>query len=699
MKPKQLITGALTTCLLILFCFLQLKAQRLNLPAPSNLQIDSVSSVFSWSSPVRNTSCLPELRGYQVFLDGADTAFTKNTAFTFPYLVYNHSYTAGLCAVFSAGNSDTVELDFTSLYLPAPHMNCSTFNWDPPVIPVDSIPNTLIAYQIFRDGNLIEIVDPGTTEYGESDLQAGTYYYCIKAVFDLYPYGLPGEQGASLCSNECEVVVEGLELPFEETWESGSFDTNSWQHDNYWYISAQHGNPSPCAKFCPETPLDGYGLALTSELLETAQLSDGQIKLSFDIKLSNINPDSTEFLRVFLKTGEDMHLIEEFANDENMSEDWNIYTHDITDIALESDFRLMFKATGQMSSNIEGWYVDNVFIRLECFPPLNLDVEYEMYAPEWSVTWLPPGSVLQSWIRLHDNTFENEIASPDGGMGLAQRFYPNHQSYAVTKIAYFNSDSPGYEGQEEIYLLDETGENILSGPHYIVNAEPNSWVIIDVDSICIDNGGFMIATINTDPVGPSVGVDDSDYNGSLFYGCPGDWTELGELGNYYYVGSHKALIKYQVPNRQKELLGYDVYRKYYPADFQKINDVIVTDTFFVDNLGLDGDYWYTVSAVYDDCYAFSDTIWFYAGWWRLDENQSEITKIFPNPASKNIVIKSQEMISTILIHNTDGRKVSQVDNLNSLNHMIDVSGFENGVYILSLITESGQYHHKVLIHK
>lgn len=71
----------------------------------------------------------------------------------------------------------------------------------------------------------------------------------------------------------------------------------------------------------------------------------------------------------------------------------------------------------------------------------------------------------------------------------------------------------------------------------------------------------MVATINSTADGPFIGVDDSHYNGTLFFGTIGDWTELGELGAYYFVGSHEAFIamegSWEPPTK------YNVYRKFF----------------------------------------------------------------------------------------------------------------------------------------
>ena len=82
---------------------------------------------------------------------------------------------------------------------------------------------------------------------------------------------------------------------------------------------------------------------------------------------------------------------------------------------------------------------------------------------------------------------------------------------------------------------------LLAGP-YVVPGVEGDWIEIEIDPVEITSGGFLVATYNVLPGGPYIGVDDSNYNGSLFFGnATGGWTELGEW-EYYFVGSHEAFV-------------------------------------------------------------------------------------------------------------------------------------------------------------
>ena len=65
--------------------------------------------------------------------------------------------------------------------------------------------------------------------YVDEGLQPGIYQYTVTAVYDLAPYGYPGETGESMHEGPAEVVVDFCyDLEFMETWALGNFDDNNW---------------------------------------------------------------------------------------------------------------------------------------------------------------------------------------------------------------------------------------------------------------------------------------------------------------------------------------------------------------------------------------------------------------------------------------------------------------------------------------
>jgi hypothetical protein len=245
------------------------------------------------------------------------------------------------------------------------------------------------------------------------------------------------------------------------------------------------------------------------------------------------------------------------------------------------------------------------------------------------LNWFAPETGSENWLYYHDGTFENAFGSNQSSQGLAQLFTPESYPCAVAKVRYFNDGFGNFEGQTEVYILSVDGNVILAGPYYVNNAPANDWVTVDIDPVIINQGNFMVATINTNPGGPFIGVDNSLYNGTLYFGSVGNFTELGEL-NYYYVGSHEALVIYgedgekvltpstqkpesinsiapearplvvermnpslKIPKGDETLLGYNLYRDGYFVKF-------TTETYSDEINLLPGNYSYTVTAVYTE---------------------------------------------------------------------------------------------------
>jgi len=68
------------------------------------------------------------------------------------------------------------------------------------------------------------------------------------------------------------------------------------------------------------------------------------------------------------------------------------------------------------------------------------------------------------------------------------------------------------------------------------------------------------------------------------------------------------------------------------------------------------------------------------------ENNSTQVSIFPNPAASVLNIQSATEIETIIVHNTLGQAVLNINNVNTYTTQIATNNLENGVYIISILT-------------
>ncbi len=595
------------------------------------------------------------------------------------------------------------------------------------------IPSNLIGYNIYRWGDSIARVvhheEPPPLEYYDFDLWPAVYEYTITAIYDLTPYGFTGE-GESMHEGPVYVTVSfGYPLPFFEPWDLGTFEANVWEHGDCgnWVINAQVGDPAPSAEFKWDEPLTYYRCPLISYPLLGSEIIDGDIFVDFDLKLDDRYETGNERLTLSLWIDGQFYNVDDWNNEGSF--DWTTHSVEITTIAKGHDFRLAFIAEGDSSINIQAWYVDNIHVYRVCAAALN--VESENFDDEYvEITWVAPGTVVGEWLSYNDGSFENGFASTNGGYGLGQLFvmddFPSvTYPFTITEVRYFNDDYQSYEQQEEIYVLTGDGAEILAGPYFIEDGPAADWVNVPIDPVVISEGNFMVATINTLAGGPFIGVDDSYYNGTLYFGTVGDWTELGELGAYYYVGSHEAYVETEVggtvvinsnnaapkpgsitsteivesysggipsaTNSSRDLLGFNVYRSINYGDWEMINEELVLESPYLDydmsNGG--GMYCYYVVAVYDQCESDSSNNTCVEVTVGVPEYGEDGIAIYPNPASDVINIVSSFDISKISVMNYVGQLVDELKTVEDNIIELNVSSYEEGVYFIKIETTKG----------
>lgn len=721
--------------------------------APTNLYVDPLNSTATWDAPVidttsksfynlpfltenqnitKNPASPPPTGSYLVILDEDSIASVNEENHEYLNLSYGQDYTAGVSAIFMSGNSDTTTYNFTSEWLyPPENLQTDTNNnifWTAPKAPWpdgDSIPENLIGFNLYRDGEFVDYEEywGGDTIYFTGsfyNLWPSTYQVEVSAVYDLTPYGIPGEDGESITDGPVDYLVSyGFPIPFIEEWESGDFEENDWevQCENWW-VTTEEGIPEPTASFSGQPLLENYDCGLLSYPMNGLEMADGKFTFDFDLKLDISEPAPTEKLIVRIWENGEWYGLDTIIATESF--DWmnfQIETYEHTG----TDFRIGFFCVGENSSFINSWQIDNVVIDWVCPPPRNLNTFVDDINPAYAVIlleWFFPRYYNVVWIDYSDGTYENAFASTDGGAGLAQLFSPVNENSILKKIRYFNSGFEQYQQTEEVWILSGDGETVLGGPYYIENAPADDWISFYIEPITLNNESFMIATFNTDPGGPYVGADGTNYNENLYFGSIGNFTELGEYG-YYYVGSHAAgfstyngkdadsdEIVFIKPDgtpidnnsndenlkRSRNLAGFNVYR----------NDSLINENFdgnvLFDTVYEAGEYCYSVNAVYNTCE--SDTIGpvcetFFVG--LEEELQNNSINIYPNPATEALQVESKTEIESIQILNANGMLIRNIDNPNGQNIRIDCSEFNENLLIVKITSESEIIYKKVLI--
>ncbi|MDZ7742105.1 MAG: carboxypeptidase regulatory-like domain-containing protein [Bacteroidota bacterium] len=595
------------------------------------------------------------------------------------------------------------------------------------------VPDNVIGFNVYRDGAFQEYVEYFGEEqisWWQYDMQPACYDYEVTAVYDLSPYGQFGEEGESMVEGPANICVSfGFPLPFMEDWEAGTFENKDWevQCDN-WDISTVIGNDGNSATFQWDPIQENYDCGMITYPLLGNDVVDGDIYLDFDLKIDDrFDTVTTELMTIRVWADGEWTDITSFAAEGD--KDWESHHINISTPAKGYDFRVGFFANGENSLNIDGWYVDNVHVYQLCAEPFDLTGEKVFETQDMGVVelnWVSPGATVQEWISYNDGTFENAIASTEGGAGLAQMFTPEEYPVTITEVRYFNSSFEQYMQENEIWILAGDGSTVLGGPYYVEDGPADDWVNVDIDDVTLNSGTFMVATFNVMAGGPYVGMDDSFYDGSLYFGAIGDLTEMGEFG-YFFVGSHEALVEYEVGDNvvvnsvltapqasnnnqianvslsgtsavapapaSRELTGYNIWRN---DELIETNwpDVTYSDTVYEAN-----QYCYYVSAVYDQCE--SDTVGvvcedFYLG---LGEETSGVLEIYPNPTRDDVTIESPIAIERITVLNYLGQVVYDATVVEETTVKLDVSAYESGVYFIKVETEDGLTTERVTVTK
>jgi len=324
--------------------------------------------------------CIDILTGEQLYHTDVNEILNMNGS---PGGLYTHEGVFGWWAVSLGGCLQDLSIFGLELcYLGAP----------PPMM----VPPNLLGYNLYENEEHVVYIpytgEDTTTFYDmvNSCLQY-EHNYKVHALYDMEPYGLTGDTGESYFNETYIEIWLFLILPFEEYWTSGGFDVNLWDHDDNWTVLGQFGNPEPCAQFQGDLLLNDYSSSLTSWCILTSPgggYIDGNVLFGFDLKLETLSNNGNEHLYVKIITEGDTVTIDTISN-LNGSFDWITLNYDITDIAFNEILRIQFEAAGQQSSEIQGWYLDNIYAYRYCPEPTNLNCT-EITPGEYLLTWKAP---------------------------------------------------------------------------------------------------------------------------------------------------------------------------------------------------------------------------------------------------------------------------------------------------------------------
>jgi hypothetical protein len=512
------------------------------------------------------------------------------------------------------------------------------------------------------------------------------------------------------------------QIPFIETWESGSFDTNGWSFpymQGNWTILLTDGNPEPCAAFPGYPSNSTYLYVLESPWFDATQLNCDEILLKFDLKLESANPTGLEKFRVELVKDSNTRTAFTCVNSNSFS--WDPISLDLS--FVEGDlFRVRFYTYGSYSPSVTGWYIDNIQITSEHKKPTNLE-HYGIwgYCSSASstcyhfLTWEPPKcnptSEMMQFI-FDDGTAENGWAINPGYLAWIGNEFPIDPSFSgvIQSVDVWFGWGYGVPGLT-IDIFDGARNLVGSSDPFTTPSE--NWTNIPLDNIPFD--GPFYAMVKYDMLTTQTNYFGYDENGPFaaenlaWYYDGTNWDHMsfvaGTVPGVFLIRVNAEVLFDGIPMNLDStiLLGYNIYWSEFGNDsstrqFVKRNSEPVIDTFYTDAVPCMGVYYVTaVFADSSESQPSNHTGWM-GCWTGLPEKQGgQDVTIKPNPASDFFEVESSVPFSEIRIIDMLGSIRYNEQFSSTQIKQIRLSAMASGSYIVSIQTGTGPVIRKLII--
>lgn len=578
------------------------------------------------------------------------------------------------------------------------------------------IPENLLGFNIYRDGQFIGYQEghapPWLVNEYMDCLPPEVCYasYEITGAYDMGPYGHPGDTMESKPAGPAMIsgCLWWLELDFSEDWSSGSFDEHLWRaSDSAWHVSPDMGNGPPAAVFYPDTVLTDYSESITSWQFLTTGYPAPRFDLSFDLRLSSMQPSGQETLevQVYDFISESWNPVGTYSNIDG-SFDWIRDTIDITNKFNEDSFKIRFVTCGENSSDIEYWAVDNISITYHCLPPDSLLAE--LTPPPGDsirVTWEEPSPEIAEWREWDDGVFSSKIGlgvSKYEWFGFAIRWTPEQmqelKNARITAVGIIPGEVSAFFKLsiwtgEERKLRYEQATGVL---------EKEEWNVIYLDEpfkIDITNDllvGFQFAEYICCPLSVDNGPAIDGY-GNLFYGVPDqEWQTLLELNpECDFNWNIKAFFEKEGNSAD----NYEVYRNIDGGEFQLIAQPEAEE--YLDPLPPgSATYCYAVKAVYYGGFCTSEfsneSCLAYVSSDPLPDTHEHLLQIVPNPSDGVFTLISSEKIIRICLYTISGEILLEED-IDGFHSEVHLDDLQPGVYLIKVISSHQNFVKKLVI--
>ena len=179
--------------------------------------------------------------------------------------------------------------------------------------------------------------------------------------------------------------------------------------------------------------------------------------------------------------------------------------------------------------------------------------------------------------------------------------------------------------------------------------------------------------------------------------------------DFEYVGNnYKIKLKWDKPNPAEGLSGYYLFRKQgEDGTYERIKLLGSSATSYTDNTAnQEGDYYYRLYAYYGatDCTSAPASVKYHPNLFYLKvyysptevtENEAQAVNLYPNPADQSVSVEAENM-TQVTVYNMLGQMVYKAECEGNVKK-INVSGWNEGIYLVKIQTGMGQLSRRISI--
>jgi len=328
----------------------------------------------------------------------------------------------------------------------------------------------------------------------------------------------------------------------------------------------------------------------------------------------------------------------------------------------------------------------------------------EMEPEAVNLNWNMPNTGLEEkfdYDLLGNNGYSNE---PGEHVWLGN-IYETTNRGTITSVSLFFWDYMVNAGELTLDILDADGNVVMtSDPFMTVD---NDWVIVDIPDVYFEGTFYaMVHWFNIDYTTDFLDSYDTDFgahgpnHGYIMYPDEAPYQVSQVVGkNVTFIMNVDAVIESETTRGGgRAIEGYNVYTgplsdALNASSWTPLNSAPISDTFYVDTQwppAVADNYVWAIEAIYttgNSVFSFSNPI-VGSPPVSIAEFDADEINVYPNPA-RNILYVTNCEESTAVIYSITGQEMEQY-RLNGQLNEINVSNFENGLYIIKIVGNNNE---------